>query len=137
MTINDVKSGDRVLVTINKIFAPVEKIVGKAPVYQTTQAWSVGKRSTFTQCKGVVLGRGTLYEGPTLIVQFVAIPNSNRTGVVHINYFAINSLWVYEGETNINTVVPKEISDKRNEWPYTAYQLPPSNIYRKKVRLIW
>lgn len=137
MNIKDLKAGDRILVTINKIFSPIETRSGNKTIYKTTQAWTAGPRSSFTQCKGTILGHTTLYGGPALRVSFVAIPNSNRTGEVIINYFSINSLWLYEGETNIDTVVPKEISDKRNEWPYTAYQAPPSNIYRKKIKLIW
>jgi hypothetical protein len=137
MNIRDLKAGDRVYMTINKLFAPVEKLRGKNLIYETVAAWTSGPRKSFTQCKGTVMRHVELDGFPALEVQFISLIDPSNTGMAQISYHTLVSLWLYEGETNIDTVVPKKISDERNEWPYTAYQLPPVNIYRKKIKLVW
>jgi len=137
MNIRDLKAGDRVYMTINRIFAPVEKRRGKKIIFETVTPWTTGPKKSFTQCKATVLSHTTLNQEPALAIQFISIIDPTNIGVAHIAYHAIASLWLYEGETNIDTVVPQKISDARNIWPYTAYQLPPVNIYRKKIKLIW
>ncbi len=137
MKIKDLKAGDRVYLTINRNFAPVEVRLGSEVVFETGQGWQARVGRSFTQCNGVINKHTTLRNEPALELQFTSLIDSNNTGVARIAYFTIKGLWLYQGETNIATVVPKEVSDKRNEWPYTAYQLPPVNIYRKKIQLVW
>ena len=137
MNITDLKAGDRIYMTINKTFAPTENLIGKQVIFESTPRWTSGARKSFTQCKGTIIQHTTLKGEPALELQFVSLVNPSNTGIARIIYYSIASLWLYEGETNINTVVPKEVSEKRNEFPYAAYQLPPVNIYRKKIKLVW
>ena len=137
MKIRDLKSGDRIYLTLNRLFGPVEKRVGSQVIFETVPRWTPGARKSFTQCKGSVTKHTILNNDPALEIQFMSLINPSNTGIARIAYYAIISLWLYEGETNIDTVVSQEISDKRNEFPYAAYQLPPVNIYRKKINLVW
>lgn len=137
MNIGDLKSGDDILLKVNGAFKPVPMRYGKKTVYETPTVQGRPRSPTFSECTATVIGHAPLNNTPALQIQFVNIVDRSVTGIAHINYFSILSIRLYEGETNIKTVVPKDISDKRDEWPYTAYQLPPSKIYRKKVNLVW
>ena len=137
MNIRQLQAGDRVYVTINKVFSPVERRIGKQVIFETSRSWGSRPGKSFTQCKGSLLSHTTVNNEPALELQFISLIDPNNIGVARINYFSIMSLWLYEGETNIDTVVPHHISEQRNQFPYTAYQLPPVNIYRKRINLVW
>jgi len=137
MNIGDLKSGDRILLKVNKVFKPVPRRIGEGMVYETSTSRVSSPSVSFSECKAVVIDHTPLNNNAALKIHFISITNSSNTGIAHLNYYSILSIWLYEGETNIDTVVPEEISDARNDWPYAAYQLPPMNIYRKKVNLVW
>ena len=63
-----------------------------------------------------------------LVLQFSSRVNPSFSGIAEIDYFSIQSLYLYEGETNAATVA-KGLENK---------QLAPAmRIYRKKVILKW
>jgi len=138
MKITELQAGDRVYFVIDKRLKPVQRRVGKKVIFQTPIIFGGSSGRSFTQCTATVVGHTTL-EGdvPALSIYFISTIDPNNQGAAQIAYYSIQRMWIFEGETNIDTVVPKAISEDRDNWPYTAYQAPPMNIYRKHVRLVW
>ena len=55
MKIRDLQAGDRVYVTINKIFAPVQRKIGPEFIFESTAGWTSRNKDSFTQCRGTMM----------------------------------------------------------------------------------
>ena len=124
MYITDLKAGDEILITLTPQYPAYLTRAGKVVVYKTGKQYKKSQSIPFTEGEASVL----LNDSRVLVLQFSSRVNPSFSGIAEIDYFSIQSLYLYEGETNAATVA-KGLENK---------QLAPAmRIYRKKVILKW
>lgn len=124
MYITELKAGDQILIDLHKSLPAYPTRSGKVTIYRTGSQYKLGKAVSFSEGEGTVI----LNSGKVLVMNFSGRVNPSFHGVAEIDYSAVNNLYIYEGETNADTVA-KGLENKQ-----TA---PAMRIYRKKVVLRW
>ena len=124
MYITELSPGDKILISLSR-HAPAypTRTSPTSIVYKTNSRY---KRHdlTFTKGIGVVLNN----VDRVLTIRFSDYYNPATSGIAAIDYNAVASIYLYEGETNAATVA-EGLND-----PTTA---PAMEIYRKKVDIRW
>ena len=131
--ITELKQGDDIIVTLLRSRPATPTGVGNQIIYCTSNNY---KRTPheFTGGQAIVLANA----GKILRIQFTSRPNANVGGVAELDYAAIQSIYIWEGESNADTVVMKRKLDFELEIPVKfPHTMPPMKIYKKKVNLIW
>ena len=121
MYVTELNAGDRILISLSRSTPAYP--TGKPSTYKTGKKY---KRQdiAFTKGTGVVLSNSD----KVLTFRFADFYNPSTSGIAAVEYYAISSIYLYEGETNAATVA-EGLND-----PTTA---PAMDIYRKKVDLRW
>jgi hypothetical protein len=119
--VTDLSAGDRILISLSSSTPAYP--TGDSLIYKTGKKY---KRNaiTFTKGTAVVLSNSD----KVLTFRFADFYNPSTSGIAAVEYYAISSIYLYEGETNAATVA-EGLND-----PTTA---PAMDIYRKKVDLRW
>lgn len=124
MYITELKAGDEILIDLHKSLPAYPTKEGNVIIYKTGSRYKKGKPVTFSEGEGTVI----LNSNKVLVFRFAGRINPSFHGVAEVDYSAIQKLYIYEGETNADTVA-EGLNNKQ-----TA---PAMKIYRKKVVLRW
>jgi len=122
--ITELNAGDEILITLNGAALAYPTTQGNTVIYRTGRRHKKSQTVPFNEGEGTVL----LNDSKLLVIRFSARTNPDFHGVAEIDYYAINSIYLYEGETNATTVAAG-LNNKQSA--------PASKIYRKKVILKW
>ncbi len=124
MYVTELKAGDQILITLDRATPAYPTTSGDVVVYKTGKQYKKSQNLHFNQGEGTVI----LNDSRVLVIRFCDIGNVSFNGVAELDYYAIKSIYLYEGETNAATVA-EGLNNKQSA--------PPSKIYRKKVVLKW
>ena len=125
MYLPDVPVGSNVLLTLHSQHPAWPTREGSRVIHTTSKAVHRSRSDApFTEGTGTVLENSNL----RLTVQFVDRTNPRFFGVARLDYHAIQLLYVYQGETNEETVYGDLVN---------ISAVPKMDIYRKKVILRW
>ena len=124
MYITELSEGDEILITLGDSTPAYPVLVGKSVIYRTGKRYARKQDVYFSEGTATVL----LNSERVLVLRFAGTINPSFSGIAEVDYQAVRSLYLYQGETNADTVA-KGISDKT-----TA---PAMDIYRKKIVLKW
>lgn len=124
MYIYELSAGDKILISLSRQTpAYPTRASPTSIIYKTGKEY---KRQEVPFIKGI----GTVLSNADkiLTIRFSDYYNPARSGIAAVEYTAVSSIHLYEGETNAATVA-EGLND-----PTTA---PAMEIYRKKVDIRW
>ena len=139
MILAEIPLGSRVRVKLKKRAYAGPQRVGNSVVYSTARHAQAPlphkpKGMTFTE------GVGTILENSNkkIKMSFIGLVNPDFSGIVEIDYFAFDSVYLWEGETNESTLTRShKIDFNLVEEIEHKNAMPPMDIYRKEIQLIW
>ena len=134
MYITELSAGDKILLKlISGKYAYPELINGEI-TYRTSNINQKMKASYFIEGEGFIISN----ENKKIKMSFNSFDSRSCYGIAEVDYNAFQFIYLNEGETNADTVVPKKKLDfdleEDIEFPHTA---PAMQIYRKKIILFW
>ena len=124
MYITDLSAGDEILITLTPQYPAYISTVGTKVLYRTGKSYEKSQSIPFSEGEATVI----INDSRVLVIRFSDRVKPDFSGVAEVDYFAIQSIYLYEGETNATTVA-KGLENKQ--------LAPASKIYRKKVILRW
>ena len=124
MYVTELKSGDKILITLTKYSPAYPTRAHNSVVYKTGKQYKRAQNKYFNEGTATVL----LNSENVLVISFASLSDHSFSGIAEIDYPSIRSLYLYTGETNADTV---------SKGLYNKSTAPPMQIYRKKIILKW
>ena len=133
MNITDLENGSDIVITMLRS-RPANEVYVNGNVIHRTQGHYKRTPRSFTGGEAIVMANAN----KLLTVRFTSNTNSNFEGVAELEYDAIRDIYIWEGETNADTVVMKRKLDFKLEIPVEfPHTMPALKIYKKKVNVFW
>lgn len=134
MYISELSTGNKIRFKLISGHFAYPELQNNSLVYKTSNISKQESGFYLTEGEGTILSNNN----KVISVQFNSFDSRSCHGVAELDYVAFQNIYLYEGETNSETVLPKKIIDfnleQDLEFPHTA---PAMNIYRKKITLFW
>ena len=134
MYISELSPGDKILFKLISGKYAYPELNRDSILYKTSSTNQKLKSFYLTEGEGVILSN----KNKKINVSFNSFDSRSCNGIAEIDYGAFQFIYLYEGETNEKTVIPKKKFDfnleEEIEFTHTS---PAMNIYRKKIDLFW
>ena len=134
MYISELSPGDKILFKLIPGKYAYPELNKDSITYKTSNINQKLKAFYLTEGEGFIISN----KDKRIDLRFNSFDSRTCHGIAEIDYGAFQFIYLYQGETNSETVVPKRKLDFNLEvdieFPHTT---PTMQIYRKKIDLFW